>query len=222
MTEQGRLTGPSWRIRSLGVDGEFTYTPDLGFTGGDSFTYTANDAGGASKIATVSIGVTGAEEVSINSTSANGALPAEPVPELTEVVNANYSLVAINDLGMHCGDLDTHISSILPPFNVLHAQVIERGVTGPPRVLNEGEVELYYSAASNPKDPAIGKINAGTALSSVVSVDGVDEVYKTNRRIPAPSRWRRRLGRHRAVADSGGPHRALQGHQGQPARLRGG
>ncbi len=27
--------------------------------------------------------------------------------------------VAINDLGMHCGDLDTRIASILPPFQVL-------------------------------------------------------------------------------------------------------
>ena len=38
-----------------------------------------------------------------------------------------YQVVAINDLGMHCGDLDTRVSSILPPFQVLLAQVIQKG-----------------------------------------------------------------------------------------------
>jgi hypothetical protein len=160
---------------SLNNDGSFDYTPDVGFSGSDSFTYTANDAGGASNIATVTIGVAAANEVSINSTSASGLLfPA--VAERSAVDNPNYTLVATNDLGMHCGDLDTRISSILPPFNVLHAQVVERGISGLPRIMGEGEVELYYSAASNPNDPAIGKVAGGQALSSVV--DG--EVYKTN------------------------------------------
>jgi hypothetical protein len=75
--------------------------------------------------ATVTIGVAAAAQVSINSTSANGALPTAAVPEQSKTgidpTNA-YTLVAINDLGMHCGDLDTRISSILPPFNVLHAR----------------------------------------------------------------------------------------------------
>ena len=161
---------------SLASDGGFTYTPNAGFSGSDTFTYTANDAGGASNIATVTIHVAAAGQTSINSTSANGSEPLTSVPELTPVTNSNYTLVATNDLGMHCGDLDTRISSILPPFNVLHAQVVERGITGLPRVMNEGEVELYYSAASNPDDPAIGKVAGGGALSSVVN----GEVYKTN------------------------------------------
>ena len=160
----------------LAPDGGFTYTPGNDFTGTDSFTYTANDAGGSSNQATVTIGVAGVDEVSINSTSANGSLPTNQVPERLRVNNINYTLLAINDLGMHCGDLDTRISSILPPFNVLHAQVVERGVGGLPRILGEGEVELFYSAASNPDDPAIGKVAGGQALSSVVG----DNVYKTN------------------------------------------
>lgn len=161
---------------SLASGGSFTYTPDPGFTGSDSFTYTANDAGGASNVATVTIGVAPGDAVSINSTSANGALPTDPVPEQPQVKDAGYALVAINDLGMHCGDLDTRISSILPPFNVLHAQVIERGINGLPRVMGETQVDLFYSAASNPDDPAIGKVAGGQALSSV----GNGEVYKTN------------------------------------------
>jgi hypothetical protein len=160
---------------SLNFDGSFAYTPNSGFTGSDSFTYTANDAGGASNLATVTIGVAASNAVSINSTSANGML-ADPVDELPPLSSPNYTLVAINDLGMHCGDLDTRISSILPPFNVLHAQVIERGIEGKPRIMGETEVDLFYSAASNPDDPAIGKVAGGQALSSIVG----GEVYKTN------------------------------------------
>jgi hypothetical protein len=163
-------------VLSLAGDGGFTYTPDEVFSGTDSFIYTANDAGGASNEATVTIHVAAAGQTSINSTSANGAEPLSAVGELEPVFNSNYTLVATNDLGMHCGDLDTRISSILPPFNVLHAQVVERGITTLPRVMGETEVELYYSAASNPDDPAIGKVAGGQALSSLVG----GNVYKTN------------------------------------------
>jgi len=163
-------------ILSLAGDGGFSYTSNGGFSGSDSFTYTANDAGGASNEATVTIHVAAAGQTSINSTSANGSEPLSAVGELEPVFNSNYTLVATNDLGMHCGDLDTRISSILPPFNVLHAQVVERGISTLPRVMGEGEVELYYSAASNPDDPAIGKVAGGQALSSLVNGD----VYKTN------------------------------------------
>lgn len=170
------VSNVSYGTLSLAPDGSFIYTPNAGFTGGDSFTYTADDAGGASNTATVSVVVAPANAVSINSTSANGALPGTAVSEQPLTNNANYSLLAINDLGMHCGDLDTRVSSILPPFNVLHAQVVQRSSTTLPRILGEQEVDLFYSAASNPQDPAIGKVAAGQALSSVVN----NTVYKTN------------------------------------------
>lgn len=34
---------------------------------------------------------------------------------------SGYTVLAANDLGMHCADLDYQIFSILPPFNVVHA-----------------------------------------------------------------------------------------------------
>jgi hypothetical protein len=46
---------------TLDTDGSFTYTPDAGFFGKDSFTYTANDGEGDSAPATVTITVTEAE-----------------------------------------------------------------------------------------------------------------------------------------------------------------
>jgi hypothetical protein len=115
--------------------------------------------------------------VSINSTSQNG-IPGAPVIEQPLAGNNNYRIFAINDLGMHCGDLDTRNSSILPPFNVFHALVVERG--SEPNLLTPSDgVEVVYSASSNPNDPIIltGENAAGEpVLSSVAN----GEVYKTN------------------------------------------
>lgn len=116
--------------------------------------------------------------VSINSTSRNGT-PGEPVSEQPLVNGLGYKVFAINDLGMHCGDLDTRVSSILPPFNVLHATVIERGVE--PNVLTPADgVSVVYSAVSNPNDPILTGINSagsGPVASSMLA-DG--SVFKTN------------------------------------------
>jgi hypothetical protein len=163
---------------NLSANGSFTFDPPAGQSGTYSFTYHAEDATTSSNPAVVTIGVTANNAVSINSTSINGAsAPAGPVSEQPIVPGSDYQIVAINDLGMHCGDLDTRISSILPPFNVLHSQVIQRGNGSLPRILGEGEVDIFYSAASNPDDPAPAKVAAGQALSSVAN-DGT--VYKTN------------------------------------------
>ena len=166
---------------SLSADGSFTYDPDPGFSGADSFTYHAYDGASASNSAVVNIGVTAGGSVSINSTSASGfPVPSSAVSELDlspYLPNPDYVIVAINDLGMHCGDLDTRISSVLPPFNILHSQVIERGNGGLPRILGKNEVEIFYSAAINPNDPAPAKVASKQALSSVAA-DGT--VYKTN------------------------------------------
>ncbi len=90
---------------------------------------------------------------SINSNSQNqSSQPSSLATEQTPTRLAGYQILAANDLGMHCGDLDQRVASILPPFNVLHAQVVQQGHV--PRILNEGEVQVLYSAASNPQDPA--------------------------------------------------------------------
>lgn len=115
---------------------------------------------------------------SINSTSQN-RLPGNAVSEQAFMGNTDYRLFGTNDLGMHCGDFDTRISSILPPFNVLHAQVIQRGQE--PRILSPSDgIEVVYSAASNPSDPVLSGINSagnGPVLSSITS-DGT--AFKTN------------------------------------------
>ena len=115
--------------------------------------------------------------VSINSTSQNGPLSGISVPELSLAGQAGYTVFAINDLGMHCGDFDTRISSILPPFNVLHAQVILKGEE--PDILGEDDgISVVYSASSNPFDPILGGTSpSGEPLLSSLTAGNV---YKTN------------------------------------------
>jgi VCBS repeat-containing protein len=54
------LSSPSNGSLALGSDGSFTYTPDAGFTGTDSFTYRASDGLAESNEATATINVSSA------------------------------------------------------------------------------------------------------------------------------------------------------------------
>jgi len=50
----------------------------------------------------------------------------DAVVAVAESPAGQYSLIAWNDLGMHCIDHDYSVFAILPPFNNLHAQLIDR------------------------------------------------------------------------------------------------
>jgi hypothetical protein len=167
---------------TLNSNGSFDYTPNTGFIGSDSFSYAASD-GEFQASASVTINVTDTTPPptggmkSINSTSSNGPLMSTPVPELALIGQSGYTVFAMNDLGMHCGDFDTRISSILPPFNILHAQVIQKGAE--PKILKESSgTSVRYSAASNSSDPVLAGVGpAGLPLLSSVTKGNV---YKTN------------------------------------------
>jgi hypothetical protein len=113
---------------------------------------------------------------SINSTSRNRAtFPAGPVPEQPFVTQSGFQIFCVNDLGMHCGDLDHRIASILPPFNVLHSLVIQKGTSNTlPEILTSADVDVLYSSASNPKDPALQRVPTAS-------------IYKTNSWDPNPA-----------------------------------
>jgi hypothetical protein len=57
------------------------------------------------------------------------------VPQQSLAGDGRHRIVVANDLGMHCADLDSRVVSILPPYNVLHAQVIATGTK--PTLLDE-------------------------------------------------------------------------------------
>ncbi|MDD5274266.1 MAG: carboxypeptidase regulatory-like domain-containing protein, partial [Methylovulum sp.] len=57
-----------------------------------------------------------------------------------------YKVFAVNDLGMHCVDDDFSTFTILPPFNVVQAQVLGIDTQGHPSLLSPSDgVELTYS-----------------------------------------------------------------------------
>jgi hypothetical protein len=94
-----------------------------------------------------------------SSTSDYSNLEYINIPAQTQA-SGTYQVFAFNDLGMHCYDPDFSVFSILPLFNVLHAQVIRRGsspqIIGPP-------VVVKYRAMADPtgsvNTTSIGKTN---------------------------------------------------------------
>ena len=84
-------------------------------------------------------------------------------------VSGSFAVLAANDLGMHCADLDYQIFSILPPFNVIHAQVIQKG--SKPVIVDGNTVNVYYSAATSALDPA---------GANSINTFSVGSVYKSN------------------------------------------
>ena len=64
--------------------------------------------------------------------------------------NAASTVLAFNDLGMHCMDREFSVFSILPPFNVVHSQVVLRDATGRPYLADNVDVEMFYDAVADP------------------------------------------------------------------------
>jgi hypothetical protein len=60
--------------------------------------------------------------------------------------NQEYVVIGWNDLGMHCYDREYSLMAVLPPYNTLWAQVIQRG--NPPKIVTDG-VAVEYSFAEN-------------------------------------------------------------------------
>ena len=68
----------------------------------------------------------------------------------------SYTLLGWNDLGMHCMDADYSVFSILPPFNNLRAQLIDRNGNG---VVSDG-VTVTFEAMTDP-DGSINSFSVG-------------------------------------------------------------
>ena len=69
--------------------------------------------------------------------------------------NPSYVVLGYNDLGMHCMNQDFSQLCILPPFNSLHAQVIQRGAEEP-KIIKSG-IEVRYRVPTN--TTSVGKTN---------------------------------------------------------------
>jgi len=146
--------------------------PTLNLTEGVyTFSLQVRDNQGAlSNLDTVQVSITTTPSTagkSINSTSSNRLDLTVPVGEQPFAGDGAHTLLAANDLGMHCADLDYQVFSILPPFNVIHAQVIRKGTgSAKPRLLDDSDVEVVYSATANPNDPALASAPVAPVFKS--------------------------------------------------------
>ena len=97
------------------------------------------------------------------------------VTVLGSVTTGSYSLMAWNDLGMHCMDgTDFSVFSILPPYNTLHAQLKDKSGK-----LVTSNVILTYEAVAD----SSGSINTSSANKTNFWT-WVDELFGLN---PAPN-----------------------------------
>ena len=92
------------------------------------------------------LGIVGLGLVQIPSADAGGGTETY-IPFVSKsgapVANDEYVVIGWNDLGMHCYDLDYSVMAVLPPYNTLWAQVIQRG--DPPKNLTTGiDVESSF------------------------------------------------------------------------------
>ncbi len=78
------------------------------------------------------------------------------VPPTTPPTAAAFKVFANNDLGMHCVDKSFAVFSILPPYNVVDAQVVALQSTGKPVLLDQSQVAVRYSAIAD----STGSINS--------------------------------------------------------------
>ncbi len=83
-------------------------------------------------------------------------LPGEDTGQQKAAAKTHWTVVAWNDLGMHCLDKDYSVFGILPPFNNLHVQLIDN--TGK-LVRSAGGITITYQGM---KDPA-GSITTTSA-----------------------------------------------------------
>lgn len=79
---------------------------------------------------------------SSDSESQRVTTPGQQPPGAPTPSNTTYSLLAWSELGMHCMDgKDYSVFSVLPPYNVIHAQLLQRGE--PPVRITTGVVITY-------------------------------------------------------------------------------
>ena len=98
------------------------------------------------------------ETAKVSGCNSEEDMPPPPAPEPAPVlISGDYTLLAANDLGMHCADLDYQIFSILPPFNVVHAQLVKKGTANTlPQIVTDDGIEAVYTATAD----ATGSINS--------------------------------------------------------------
>ena len=114
---------------------------------------------------------------------------SQGTPSSGAAADTDAVLLAFNDLGMHCLDREFSIFSILPPFNVVNAQVVIQDGSGKPVVMGEDEVELRYThtadSSGSTNSTSIGKTDFWQHAESLFGVNLEPGQGLTGRYMPA-------------------------------------
>lgn len=95
------------------------------------------------------------------SNQSKGYVPYEPETFISDIGTPGYTLIAWNDLGMHCMDgKDYSVFSILPPYNNIHAHLIDKNATAGKNITSG--VTLTYEAVAD----TTGSINTASATKT--------------------------------------------------------
>ncbi len=86
----------------------------------------------------------------------SAASPSTSAPLLPPIPPGDYRVLGANDLGMHCMDREYSVFCILPPFNVVNAQVLYRTPGAHPQLRDSSTVQVSYEGVAD----AAGSINS--------------------------------------------------------------
>ncbi|GAB2479915.1 hypothetical protein GCM10027063_22330 [Promicromonospora xylanilytica] len=148
------LTQPAHGVVDLGTDGSFTYTPDAGFAGTDTFTYKASDGTAESAATTVTITVEEGEQPPVNTAPEAGhdayeAVGGEPLTLPAPGVLAN----------------DTDADG-----NVLTATAVTQPANGEVTLAADGSFTYTSDAGFSGNDVFTYRADDGTDLSAPARV----------------------------------------------------
>jgi uncharacterized protein (TIGR03437 family) len=97
----------------------------------------------------------------------------------------SYTIVGWNDLGMHCMDGDYSVYAILPPYNTIHAQLIDASGK---LVKSPGAITVTYQAVADPSGSinttSSAKTNFWKFAKAIFGADLPAETGLTGNRMP--------------------------------------
>lgn len=129
----------------------------------------------------------------------------QPAGSKPQAASGAYTLVAWSELGMHCIDgSDYSVFSVLPPYNVIHAQLMKKGE--PPVLVTSG-VTITYQAIADPTKSintiSSTKTNFWTYVQALFHASPKPDVglngYKVQNKKPTPMTFNSTLSYWEAV-----------------------
>lgn len=94
-------------------------------------------------------------------------LPTAPAAPAAPTVSTPFVVLGYNDLGMHCMNQDASEFLLLPPYNTLRAQVVDR-THGSPEIVTSG-ITVSYSIPANTR--SADKTNFWTYANALFGVN---------------------------------------------------